>query len=59
MQKKEVFNIAEDKEPLSNLTLLLLWCNEMKAYVQKLNNTETMFVTTQNKHWSSEKKEQN
>lgn len=30
----------------------------MKAYVQKLN-TETMFATTQNKHWSSEKKEQN
>lgn len=62
-QKKKInwkkgFNVAEDKEPPANLTLLLLWCNEMMSHVRKLNNTG-MFVTMQNKHWSSEKKEQN
>lgn len=56
---KKGFNIAEDKETLSNLTLLLLWCNEMRAHVQKLNNTGIMFATMQNKRWSSEKKEKN
>lgn len=56
---KKGFNVAEDKEALANLTLLSLWCSEMRAHVQKLNNRGTVFAAMPNKPWSSEKKEQN
>lgn len=62
MNCKKDFNIGEER--LTNLTFFL-WCNEIRAHVQKLNNTikvawvGIMFATMQNKHWSSEKKELN
>lgn len=49
--------MAVHKEPLCNLTLLLLRCKDMRAHVQKSNDTGIVFPTTQNKQWSSEKKE--
>lgn len=51
--------IQQCAKNLCNLTLLLLWCKDMRAYVQKSNDTGIVFPTTQNKQRSSEKKEQN